>query len=223
MSDSMFTTKSSDAMLNARLNRVEGAVPYIRHATQVFSNSKIKAPSSGSVEVTSSGNQASGQINPYSGISAVGNAFPFVVQGNFGFTAGANSITLYWDGTNGSQIFVIKRTDGTSFTVPGGSMAVGGLQPATFYGFLPYNKTTSENNLSFSLGDSGNPMFAFSPTADPALIAAANQNQKMASNEAVTSGFVYYQTTAGGASAGQGNPGVLAPYTNVRFPPGTPY
>lgn len=223
MSDSLFITKPANAMMNARLNRVEGAVPYIRRTSQVFSNSKVKAPSQGSVEIVASGNQASGQINPYSGISAVGNAFPFVIQGRLGATTTANSITLYWDGTNNSQIFVIKRTDGTSFTVSSGSMTISGLQPSTFYGFLPYNKTTNQDNLSFSLGDSGSPMFAFSPTADPALIATANQNQKMASSEAVTSGFVYFQTTAAGTAAVLGNPGVLAPYSNVRFPPGTSY
>lgn len=219
MPDSIFQVKTGQAMMNARLNRVEGSIPYIRRATQVYSTSKVKAPSQGSVESTASNIQYSGQIKPAVGIVAVGNAFPFTIQGNFGFTATANSITLYWDGTNGSKIFVIKRTDGTSFTVPSGSMTVTGLQPSMVYGFLPYNKTTSQANLSFTVGDAGTPMFAFSPAAPPEFIAAANQNQDMSDNESITQNLIYYSTVAAGTSNGQGDPGQISPYSNVRDAP----
>lgn len=212
LSDSMFTTASSDAMTNARLNRVEGAIPYIRRANQVYSSSAVKAPSQNAVNpvMKSAGDRL---INPNSGLQAVGNTSPFVMQGKFNFTATPTSITLFWDGTNGSQIFVIKRADGTSFTIPGGSLLISGLTPLTTYGFLPYNCITSQNNLSFSMGDAGNPQFAFSPSAPATLISLANQNQQAAVNEAITTGFIYFATTAGGTATGSGAAGDPSPYT----------
>lgn len=220
MSDSMFTAKNTaSAMLNARLNRVEGAIPYIRHANQVYTGSKVLSPAQNAVNVTGSGVSASGLVNPSTGLIAVGNAFPFTVQGNFGFTSTPNSITLYWDGTNGSKIFVIKRVDGTSLTIPSGSLLVSGLSPMTQYGFLPYNKTTTDANMSFTVGDSGSPMFSFSPSASPQFIAQATQNQDMADNESFTQNLIYYSTTAASVSSGQGAPGTLSPYSNVRDAP----
>lgn len=218
MSDKLFTTSSSDAMLNSRLNRVEGAVPFIRRANQVYSASAVKAPSQNAVNpvMKSAGDRL---INPNSGLQAVGNTSPFVMQGRFNFTATANSITLFWDGTNGSQIFVIKRADGTSFTVPAGTMLITGLSPLTTYGFLPYNCITSQNNLSFSMGDSGNPQFAFSPSAPATLIALANQNQQAAVNEAITTGFIYFSTSAGSVTTGSGVAGDPSPYTGQNDVP----
>lgn len=212
MSDPLFTTSSNQAMLNARLNRVEGAIPYIRSARQVFSSSSVKAPASSAVNPVLNSTLASGTIVPNTGIQAVGNAFPFVIQGKFGFSATPTSITLYWDGTNGSKIFAIKRTDGTNFTIPAGNLLISGLFPLTQYGFLPYNKITSPTQLSFSIGDAGNPQFAFSPSASPDLIAAANQNQSNAGNESVTNSFIYFTTPSSGTDAGQGTPGLLPAY-----------
>jgi hypothetical protein len=155
---------------------------------------------------------ASGTIIPNSGIQAVGNAFTFVIQGFFGFSATPNSITVFWDGTHGSQIFAIKRADGTSFTIPVGSLTVSGLLPLTQYGFLPYNKLTSQTQLSFCIGDAGTPQFAFSPLASPELIAAANQNQSNAGNESVTNSFIYFSTPASGSDTGAGVPGIPTAY-----------
>lgn len=199
-------------MLNARLNRVEGAIPYIRGARQVFSGSAVKAPSSSGVNPIANSSSASGTISPTSGLQAVGNVFPPVVQGQFGFSATPSSITLYWDGTNGSQVFAIKRADGSNYTVPGGSMTITGLSPLTQYGFLPYNKLSSQTQLSFSLGDAGMPQFAFSPSASPPLIAQANQNQSMAVNESVTNSFIYFSTPSSGINAGAGTPGIPTAY-----------
>ena len=220
--DPLFTVRPLDqtSMLNARIARTEGAIPYIRRANQVFSGSPVKAPSRNSVNPVNSGSQASGTINPDTGIANVGNAFPFVIQGQFGFTSDANSITLFWDGTNGSKIFAVKRVDGTNYTIPSGSMTIGGLQPGTLYGFLPYNKLTSQNQLSFTIGDAGVPQFAFSPNASPDLIAQANQNQSLASNESVTNSFVYYSTTAAGTSTGVATPGIPTAYPGQKNRPG---
>lgn len=210
--DLLFQVRPEDSMINARISRVEGAIPYIRRANQVFSSSSVKAPASGGVNQVTNSSLASGTIIPNSGIQAVGNAFTFVIQGAFGFSATPGSITVFWDGTNGSQIFAIKRADGTSFTIPVGSLTVAGLQPSTQYGFLPYNKLTSQTQLSFCIGDAGTPQFAFSPSASPALIAAANQNQSNAGNESVTNSFIYFSTPASGSDTGAGVPGIPTAY-----------
>jgi hypothetical protein len=209
MSDPLFTTTSTDAMTNARISRVEGAIPYIRKATQVYSSSSVKAPSSAAVNPQMASSTASGKINPSSGIQTVGSAYPPVISGNFGFTSTANSITIYWDGTNGSNILSLKRADGSNFTVPQGSLMINGLVAGTQYGFMPYSKITSQGNLSFVAGDAGNPQFAFSPAAPASMIASANQNQQMAVNEAVTNSFIYYTT---GSGAGLGSAGVPTAY-----------
>ena len=212
MSDKLFTQPDDASMTTSRLKRVEGAIPYIRRANQVYSGAAIKAPSQSAVNpVTKSAGDR--LINPNSGLQAVGNTSPFVMQGKFNFLGTSNSITLFWDGTNGSQIFVIKRADGSSFTVPSGSLFIGGLTPNTTYGFLPYNKITAQDHLSFSVGDAGTPQFAFSPAASETLISQANQNQKQAVNEAITTGFIYFTTPAAGSSTGSGDAGDPSPYT----------
>jgi hypothetical protein len=73
--------------------------------------------------------------------------------------------------------------------------------------------------LSFCTGDTGTPRFAFSPLASDELKATQNQNQNLASNEAVTQSFIYYTTAKTGAIQGDGSPGVIAPYSNVRYAP----
>lgn len=212
--DPLFSMQTTDqaAMMNSRLNRVEGAIPYIRRSNQVYSGSAVKAPSQNAVNpvVKAAGDRL---INPNTGLQAVGNTSPFVIQGKFNFTSTPDSIMLFWDGTNGSQIFVIKRADGTSFTVPQGTLVISGLQAATIYGFLPYNKITASDALSFSVGDAGTPRFAFSPSASAQLISAANQNQKAAVNEAITTGFIYFSTSGTGSSSGSGTAGDPSPYT----------
>ena len=120
VSDSIFQINSSDAMLQSLIKRTSGAIPYLRATVQVASTSSVKAPAQSGINAVSSGNQASGQVNPNTGLQNVGNVFPFYVQGKFGFVATPTTITLYWDGTNGSLPFVVKRVDGTSFSVPQG-------------------------------------------------------------------------------------------------------
>ena len=219
MSDSIFQINTSDAMLQSLIKRTSGAIPYLRATVQVASTSSVKAPAQSGINTVSSGNQASGQVNPNTGLQNVGNAFPFYTQGKFGFVATPTTITLYWDGTNGSLPFVVKRVDGTSFSVPQGSLVISGLNAGTIYGFLPYNCLTNQTVLSFVTGDAGSPRFAFSPSATPELKAQASQRQNLSSNEAITENFVYYTTSPSGTISGQGSPGVLSPYSEVRDAP----
>ena len=220
MSDSLFTTNSAsnNSQILDRIKRSDGSIPYLRRANQVYSAAPIKAPAASSVNTSNSGNYAAGQVSN-TGVQGVGNNTPFYVQGTFGFVASATTITIYWDGTHGSVPLVIKRVDGTNYSVPKGAIGILGLSPSTSYGFLPYNKLTNQDSLSFSVGDSGAPRYAFSPTCPAALIASANQNQKLSTSEAITSAFIYFTTPASGSIAGPGEYGTPSPYNQQRFAP----
>lgn len=213
MSDSIFTTQDQqNQQLNSRLTRVEGSIPYQRAGSTVYSGSLVKSPTSGAVLTTVKG--IGGQIDPVGGVEAQGNAFPFTVQGVFQFSGTSTSITIFWDGSHGSQQFVIKRSNGQNYTIPKGSLVINGLTPGTIYKFTPYLNLTSPNTVSFVVGDSGSPRFAFSPDASSEVTAAAIRQQQLTSNEALTTGFIQFSTAAasGGTSSGGG-----------ESPPSTPY
>jgi len=222
MSDVLFQSKQGNAqsaMLLSRIKRSDGAIPYLRRTIQVDTTSNVQSPKASGVNQFAGNSAGSGQVNPNTGIQNVGNAFPFYTQGKFGFTATSTSITLYWDGTNGSTPFTMKRVDGSSFSVTKGSLTVAGLTPGTIYGFLPFNCLTNQLNLSFCTGDAGSPRFAFSPSASEELKAQKNQTQGLSSNEAVTESFVYFTTSPSGTISGEGSPGVITPYSERRDPP----
>lgn len=220
MADTLFTSANkSNAMLLSLVKRTSGSIPYLRRTIQVDSTSRVKSPISQGVNPLNGNSAGAGQINPYSGLQNLGNNFSFYIQGKIGFSATSNSITLYWDGTNGSQVLVVKRVDNSSFSIPKGSLTISGLNADTIYGFLPFNCLTNQDNLSFCTGDAGTPRFAFSPAASDELKAAKNQTQNLSSNEAITESFIYFTTAPSGTISGEGSPGVLAPYSEVRYPP----
>lgn len=214
MSDNIFKQSSNNAGILSRLNRVEGSIPYQRAGSQVYSSSLVKSPTSTGVIPTSKG--IGGQINPVSGIDTVGNAYPYTVQGNFNFSANSSSITIYWDGTHGSNQFVIKRSDGTNYTIPPGSLQINGLSPSIVYKFAPYLNLNSSNNVSFVAGDSGTPRFAFSPSASSVLTSSAIRTQQLQQNEAITPGFIQFtMPSSGGTSNGSGSAPSPSPYCTV--------
>lgn len=181
---------------NARLSRVEEALPKQVAGRPTFSSSTLAVPGSNTF-------QSSGNIAP-TGITATGSTFAFVVQGNFGFTSTGTAITIYWDGTNGSKLMTIRRADGSSYPIPGGSMTVSGLTSGTAYGFSPFVATAQPSMLSFVQGDSGSPMFAFSPAASPDLVSTASQTQRLTTNESITVGPITFTASPGGSGTGTG-------------------
>ena len=193
MPDSPFIFSSPSTLSasdSARLSRIESSLPKSVAGARVYSASGLAVPAAAAV-------LPSGQISPSSGVSNTGSAFPFVVQGAFGFTWTANTLTLYWDGTNGSTPFLIRRTDGTLLSIPRGSLAILGLA-----------------------GDAGSPRYAFSPSATPSALAAASQTQRLSVNESLTTALIYYVTgaattaTTGGGTGGGGSPYTGAPDTS---------
>lgn len=186
---------------DARLSRVEGAMPVSRAGAVTYSSSALSIPASSAV-------LDNGQISPSTGVSATGNTFSFVVQGKFGFAWAGTILTIYWDGTNGSLPFVIRRADKSTFSVPRGSMSIAALSQNTLYSFAPFISVAQPQAVSFVVGDSGSPRFAMSPTFPATATAQASQTQRLTINERLTDGFISFTTgNSGTTTAGSGTGG----------------
>ena len=181
---------------DARLSRLEAAYPTSIAGRVTFSNSTLVVPSTGSVT-------ASGAIAP-TGIQATGSTFAFVVQGNFAFTSDGSSITMHWDGTNGSKLLAIRRADGSNYSITAGSMTVGGLTAGVQYGFSSFVAIAQPTMLSFAQGNAGQPQFSFSPAATPEAISEASRIQRLTTNERITEGLIFFTCNVGASGLGTG-------------------
>ena len=181
---------------DARLSRLEAGYPTTVAGRPTFSNSSLAVPATASV-------LTSGAIAP-TGIQATGSTFAFVIQGNLAFTSDGSSITIYWDGSNGSKLMTVRRADGSNFSITAGSMRIGGLTAGVQYGFSSFVSIAQPQSLSFVQGDSGSPKFAFSPSASPALISAASRTQRLTTNERITEGLIFFTAAVGGSGLGTG-------------------
>jgi hypothetical protein len=130
-----------------------------------------------------------------------GGRVPVGFKGKFGFSAETTSITIYWDGTNASELFSRLGDDGTAKAIAGGSITISGLTINTQYGFLPYWSPFNNCGIGWIVGDAGAPMFAFTPSAQ---IVLAQQQQGLYNREPMSVGFMKYSTTAAGSSSGAG-------------------
>ena len=181
---------------DARLSRLEAGYPTTIAGRVTFSPSTLAVPSTGSV-------LPSGQVAP-TGIQATGSTFAFVVQGNYSFTSDGNSITIHWDGTNGSKLLAIRRADGSNYSILANSMTIGGLTAGVQYGFSSFVAIAQPDHLSFVQGDAGQPMFAFSPSASAALISSASRTQRLTTNERITEGLIFFTCNIGASGLGTG-------------------
>ena len=181
---------------DARVSRLEAGFPSSIAGRVTYSNSSLAVPSTNSV-------LPSGAIAP-TGIQATGSTFAFVVQGNYAFTSDGTSITIYWDGSNGSKLLAIRRADGSNYSITAGSMKIGGLTTGVQYGFSSFIAIPQPAHLSFVQGDAGSPGFAFSPAATPALISSASRTQRLTTNERITEGLIFFTANIGAAGLGTG-------------------
>ena len=188
-----------------RLRRVEKTVPYLTKGAPVFSKSTTQTLDQTAV--------ANGQIDlASSAVIKKGSTPPSGVTGQFAalasVTAGVAMITWYWDGTNGSSPLVIHRIDGTSFSVPPGSITIGNLAPSTTYYFLPFWSVTGGCSVGWVTGFHGTPQIAF---LNAEAISTNTQyyiaQQQQQNREQLTNGFMTYATPAAGSSSGGGGGG----------------
>lgn len=195
----LLTFKNNSSLSNtddARISRLEAGFPASVAGRVTFSNSALAVPATSSV-------LPSGIVAP-TGIQATGSTFAFVVQGNYSFTSTGTSITIYWDGSNGSKLLAIRRADGSNYSILAGSMTIGGLTAGIQYGFSSFVSIAQPQHLSFVQGDAGQPEFAFSPAADPGLISSASRTQRLTTNERITEGLIFFTANVGASGLGTG-------------------
>ena len=137
------------------------------------------ALSSGSIDPTKSGVLAKGSIPP-------------TWNGSFTYASTTSSITWSWSGLS------IFRADGTSTSVPNGSLAVTGLASATTYFFYPYWDDVA-HVLAWVAGGSGSPANALTAKTN-----AAAQQQSLQGNIPLSQGAMLAATTAAGVGGGSG-------------------
>jgi hypothetical protein len=144
-------------------------------------------------------------INPDGTINLTSNAIAkqgtnaqSVSEAGFAFTATSTSITLYWDGTNGSQVIVQRRSDHSRQVIPPGSITVSGLSPSTRYYFLPFWVPANSCQVGWAHGTVGVPAIAFLDSSSLDAI----QSQNFQDREPLSGSFMYADTPASGSGGG---------------------
>lgn len=161
-------------------------------------------------------------------IRKVGSLPPSANISGFAYTSTANSITWYWDGTNGSTVIVLHRSDGSTQVIPtsGSPFTVGGLANATTYYFLPYWVPNQGCNVSWVVGTVGAPLIAFvlADTTDVTKGSFYILQQSLQDREQLTGGFMSATTGSSGGGGGGGGGGhcvmsgtVIEPLGDIEY------
>lgn len=141
----------------------------------------------------------SGIVKKGSNALSITNAgFAYVAENPF-----VDSVTLFWDGTNGSKVPTVNRSSGSAQAVPAGNIKISGLLPNTTYYVLPYWSNQNPCSLGFALGTVGTPQICFTDTSS--LTALLQQNLQQ--NDPLTNGFASFATPGTGGSGGGGTGG----------------
>lgn len=100
-------------------------------------------------------------------IAVRGSFAPTITEAGFTFIATTDSVTIYYDGTNGSTRIKQSRLDGFNETLPAGQRTVTGLTPSDVgaatgpsYDLIAYYSPGS-CNISWVEGTAGTPAFCF--------------------------------------------------------------
>jgi len=133
-------------------------------------------------------------LNGWATLGAFG-SIPPTAGGGFQAVATPNSVTFYYDGTNGSQVLTMYRANGVQSQVAAGRTVVTGLAPNTTYYFYPYFDERTQS-LKWVAGTMGNPAIAF--TVDNS---GASQQARLTHHIPLTPGTAIIVTTPAGGSS----------------------
>lgn len=155
-----------------------------------------------------------------SGVSG-GNAVTGVVaQGNFGLTEASTSISIYWDGTNGSNAFTLRLADASTKSIPTGSTTITGLSSGVTYKFYPYYDVLSNAVGFVTTGGAGSPAIAFASTSAVSVLSTAAAETAYPGRIALAFTSIQITTTGGGGGGGTGggggDPDCVAPWMEVE-------
>lgn len=187
--------------LIARLSRVEDIVPLVQRGGGFAAQGRNQY-----LPVSASGTQI-GKLDftTSSAVNFQGIMSPNVIDGQFAVSKPSDSTaTIYWDGTNTSRVFIIRRADGTTTTVPGSSISLTGLTHDVQYQALPYWVPFNACGLGFAPGTVGTPQIAFASTDSDTTFSQGRAIQSLAGNEPL--GNISWTQPTSGGSGGAGPP-----------------
>jgi hypothetical protein len=138
-----------------------------------------------------------GKIDPSKSGVLMKGSLPPTWSGSFTYVSTTSSLTWSWSS------LTIHRADGTTTTVPNGSVAITGLSAATTYYFYPY-WDDSASTLNWASGGSGAPALGQTAKTNSAAQQQALQGRVPLSQGAITAATTG-SGTGGGSGGGSGN------------------
>ncbi len=140
-----------------------------------------------------------------SGINFQGILAPNVIDGQFTVACPSDSsATIYYDGTNSSRVFVIRRADKTTSTVPGSNITITGLTNSLTYEAIAYWVPGNACGMSWAPGTVGTPAIAFLSTDSDTTVAQALATQSLAGNEPI--GHISWTQPGSGGTSSASDP-----------------
>ncbi len=133
-----------------------------------------------------------GKLDPTKPGLLMKGSVPPTWSGGFIYLSTTSTITWSWSG------LVISRADGSSTSVPNGSLPVASLAPATTYYFYPY-WDDSASVLNWVAGGAGSPA-----NAQTGKTNIAAQQQSLQGHIPLSQGAMVAATTASGTGGGSG-------------------
>lgn len=140
----------------------------------------------------SSGALTAGKVDPTKSGVLMKGSVPPTWSASFTYVSTTSSITWSWTG------LTIYRADGTTTSIPNGSLAISGLAAGTSYYFYPYWDETA-SVVSWVAGGTGSPA-----NAQGAKTNLAAQQQALQGRIPLSQGAVIAATTTSGTGGGSG-------------------
>jgi hypothetical protein len=139
-----------------------------------------------------SGALTAGNVDPSKSGVLMKGSVPPTWSGAFTYVSTASTLTWSWSGLS------VFRADGTTTTIPDGSVAIGGLTAGTSYYFYPYWAEAS-GAIEWVGDASGSPGYA-----QPAKTNFAAQQQALQGRVPLSQGAMVAATTTSGTGGGSG-------------------
>jgi len=195
------TLSGDPSNLIARVSRLEDTAPFAIRGNTFAGQGRSKF-----LPIDSSGIiKGKLDLRTASGINFKGILAPNVVDGQFTVACPSDSsATIYYDGTNSSRVFVIRRADKTTSTVPGNNITITGLTNSLTYEAIAYWVPFNACGMSWAPGTVGTPQIAFLSTDSDTTFAQGVAVQSLAGHEPI--GIVSWSQPASGGTSGAGTP-----------------
>jgi hypothetical protein len=134
-----------------------------------------------------------GQVDPTKTGVLMKGSVPPTWSGSLTYTSTTSSVTWSW------AALTVSRADGTSTTVPNGSITAAGLTPGTTYYFYPF-----WDDVASVIGWVGSPPNYSGTTANSTKTNAAAQQQSLQGRIPLSQGAMVAATTTSGTGGGSG-------------------